>query len=239
MFVRAPHHVRWQCAIVCCLMLATSRLHAQGSLGGVIGATVANGMIVDEVPAGSAGARAGLQRGDIVNAFNGVPITSLEALQAQLAQSRPGATVTLGVIRAGRTYQTTTTLQAPRAVAAPSAAITPAPPPAPAAQGTADGPGIPTGTYNCRNRTVNGYNVVLTIRVKDATSYAVIGDNTERPGQYRFDARHGVVNWLSGPLKANSVDNNRAADFEQERIPPAKVLTVYRGFTATRCILSE
>ena len=99
-------------------------------------------------------------------------------------------------------------------------------------------PGIPAGIYNCRNRTTNGYNVVLTIRIQDAGSYTVVGDKSERPGQYTFDAAKGKVSWTSGPLKANTVDNNRAADYEQEKIPPAMVLTVYRGLTATRCILS-
>ncbi|MEP6493322.1 MAG: PDZ domain-containing protein [bacterium] len=254
-------HVQRQLVTACCIALfAAAPLLGQGSLGGVIGTTVPKGMRVDEVPAGSAGARASLQPGDIVYEFNGVRVASVEELQAQLGQSRPGATVKLGIIRAGRTYQTTATLQATsdadrlqrrlsdrqretedlrRQIDAAKPAKSTTGAQTPGAKRVVDGPGIPPGIYNCRNRTVNGYNVVLTIRITDAGNYTVVGDNSERPGQYRFDAQHNTVNWLSGPLKANTVDNNRAADFEQERIPPAKVLTVYRGLTATRCILSE
>ena len=274
MFTRAERHAHWYVVALCCLavVLATPRLDAQGSLGGVVGATVAGGLLIDVVPAGSAGALAGLQHGDIVNAFNGAKVASLEGLQHLLQQSRPGAKVTLGIIRGGREYQAAATLQAPVAIApaddplqrrlndhqretddlrkqieaanaakAAGAARVPTVHTAPAipAPHAAGGAGIPSGIYNCRSRTVNGYNVVLTIRIKDAGNYTVVGDHTERPGEYRFDSQRNTVTWLSGPLKANTVDNNRAADYEQERIPPAKVLTVFRGFTATRCILSE
>jgi hypothetical protein len=262
--------------IGCVAFLAATQLAAQGSLGAIAGTTVANGMLVNVVPAGSAAAQAGVHHGDILSAFDGKRVTSVEALQTFLQQSRAGAVVKLVVNRGGKEYQTSATLEAPTAVSndadalrqrmnerdrdmadlrkqleaakPPKAETAPFTPvranaaPAPDVPVAENGRGIPAGLYRCRATGVNGYNVVLTIRFKDASNYAVIGDTNERPGQYRFDpkpgavAGTGTVNWLSGPLKANTVDNNRAADYEQDN---GGVLTVFRGYTANRCRLSN
>ena len=60
-------------------------------------------MPVDKQPvADSAAARAGLRPGDVILAFNGQPIERSGDLAARVGMSRPGASVTLDVVRDGK-----------------------------------------------------------------------------------------------------------------------------------------
>jgi serine protease Do len=56
-------------------------------------------VIISEVSPDSPAARAGLRHEDVVIAFNGRPVTSRDELRLAIAQSVPGTTVTLRVIR--------------------------------------------------------------------------------------------------------------------------------------------
>ncbi|HYZ46874.1 MAG TPA: PDZ domain-containing protein, partial [Actinomycetota bacterium] len=49
--------------------------------------------------------RAGLQRGDLVTAFDGQPVTDMTELAALVRPTTPGRLVTLDVLRSGRTIQ--------------------------------------------------------------------------------------------------------------------------------------
>ena len=60
------------------------------------------GVYVSMVADGSAAARAGLEQGDIITAFNGTDLTTMDELQELLAECAPGDQVTLTVQRQGR-----------------------------------------------------------------------------------------------------------------------------------------
>ena len=62
---------------------------------------VDEGVAASVVEGGSAAARAGMEEGDVIVAFDGEPIRAVEDLFAQLRRRRPGERVTLIVLRAG------------------------------------------------------------------------------------------------------------------------------------------
>ena len=70
-------------------------LHLGGTKGALVG---------DVSPDGPAGA-AGVQRGDIILAVNGKPIDGSVKLRSTIADARPGSTVSLGVLRDGKTLE--------------------------------------------------------------------------------------------------------------------------------------
>jgi len=63
------------------------------------------GVVVAQVLSGSAADRAGLKKGDVIKAFNGVEITDPNVFRNQVASTAPGASVTLKVLRDGREQQ--------------------------------------------------------------------------------------------------------------------------------------
>ena len=71
---------------------------------GVIGAEIQG------VDAGSPAAAAGLQKGDVVTTFNGVPIRDEIDITAQVRSLRPGDKVTLTYVRGGVSHDTTVTV---------------------------------------------------------------------------------------------------------------------------------
>ncbi|MCR2793084.1 trypsin-like peptidase domain-containing protein [Microbacterium sp. zg.Y625] len=73
------------------------------------GATT-TGAYIDEVTPGGAAAEAGLQQGDIVTGFDGLPITSATDLTAQVRAVAGGSTVSLTYLRDGETRTTDVTL---------------------------------------------------------------------------------------------------------------------------------
>jgi len=74
-------------------------------LGVRIGDAPGGGAKIGRVVAGSPAAKAGLQKNDVITAFNGKNIITADALTAYVTQSKVGDTVTLTVHRDGTTKQ--------------------------------------------------------------------------------------------------------------------------------------
>jgi putative serine protease PepD len=87
---------------------------------GLLGATVrdasslqdatVSGAVIDTPTAGGGAAKAGLQRGDIVTEFNGVPIASANDLTAQVRAAAAGSDAKIVYVRSGKTYTAEATL---------------------------------------------------------------------------------------------------------------------------------
>jgi len=77
----------------------------------VEGATI-TGAYIDEAVAGGAAAEAGLQKGDIVTSFNGVPVTDSVDLTAQVRAAAAGSDATVTFVRDGETKTVDVTLGA-------------------------------------------------------------------------------------------------------------------------------
>ncbi|RWZ64731.1 PDZ domain-containing protein [Labedella populi] len=87
---------------------------------GLLGATVGDsstvegsnvaGAVINEVTSGGAAQEAGIQSGDVVTAFNGVPITGATDLTAQVRALAAGATATVVYQRDGQEYTVDVTL---------------------------------------------------------------------------------------------------------------------------------
>ncbi len=63
------------------------------------------GVLVGDVTPDSPGAKAGLQKGDVIVALNGQPVSDAEDLRLRVAQIAPGTNVKLDVIRDGQKRQ--------------------------------------------------------------------------------------------------------------------------------------
>ncbi|WP_256775839.1 MULTISPECIES: DegQ family serine endoprotease [unclassified Stenotrophomonas] len=101
-------------------------LKAQG-----LGLSDSRGALVNEVVAGSAALKAGIEPGDVIRSVNGSPINTFSDLPPAIGALPPGSKVRLGVVRDGKERELTATLTAqaedaeagsPRASAAPDAA---------------------------------------------------------------------------------------------------------------------
>lgn len=75
-----------------------------------LGVTQGPGVVVYDVQTGSAADRAGLRKGDIITALNGVAITDPNTFRNMIAASAPGTEVTLTVKRGGSEQQLRATL---------------------------------------------------------------------------------------------------------------------------------
>ncbi|MCR5545476.1 MAG: trypsin-like peptidase domain-containing protein [Lachnospiraceae bacterium] len=62
------------------------------------------GVYVAQVVSGSGSEEAGIEKGDVITAFNNVDITSMAELQELLAQCNPGDTVSVSVAKASNNY---------------------------------------------------------------------------------------------------------------------------------------
>jgi serine protease Do len=69
------------------------------------------GALVSSVLPGSAGAKAGLQQGDVILKYNGQPINQSGDLPAQVGMAKPGDKATMEVWRNGKQISLTATLQ--------------------------------------------------------------------------------------------------------------------------------
>lgn len=81
--------------------LGIQPIQVTGQLADRFDLSVDEGVAVSVVEPGSAAARAGLEEGDVIVAFDGDPIRRVEDLFAQLRQRRPGQRVELTVVRDG------------------------------------------------------------------------------------------------------------------------------------------
>jgi serine protease Do/serine protease DegQ len=79
--------------------LGVSTQELDPDLAAAFGITDGRGVLIREVSPGSPAERAGLRHGDVVTAFNGRVIGAPEAMRLAIAQTAPGATVTLRVVR--------------------------------------------------------------------------------------------------------------------------------------------
>jgi len=79
------------------------------SAAAVEGATI-TGAYIAEVSPGGAAASAGLQKGDIVTEFNGVPVTDSVDLTAQVRAAAAGSDATLTYVRDGESHTADVTL---------------------------------------------------------------------------------------------------------------------------------
>ena len=59
------------------------------------------GALVKSVAPGSAADRAGLQPGDVIETFNGVPVSDTNSLRNHVAEAQPGSTATMDIVRGG------------------------------------------------------------------------------------------------------------------------------------------
>jgi putative serine protease PepD len=83
--------------------LVAGRTVQHAYLGVAVSDTSSGGARIAQVRSGTPAAAAGLKAGDLVVAVDGRRIFSGEALRAAIEARRPGATVTLRVVRGGAT----------------------------------------------------------------------------------------------------------------------------------------
>ena len=81
-----------------------------GDLAAGLGLAGSHGALVSDVTPGSAAAKAGLKRGDVIVGFQGRTVTDNNALRNEIAGTKPGSTVTLEVLRDGKSQQMKATL---------------------------------------------------------------------------------------------------------------------------------
>lgn len=81
-----------------------------GDLAAGLGLDKTSGALVSDVTPGSAAARAGLERGDVILTYQGQAVADSNALRNEVAATRPGSPVTLEILRDGKTSELTATL---------------------------------------------------------------------------------------------------------------------------------
>jgi serine protease Do len=86
--------------------------HVTEDLAKSFGLDRPRGALVSNVEGGSAGARAGLVAGDVITQVDGADVLKSEDLPRMVARHRPGSSVKLSVLRAGKTLQVDATLDA-------------------------------------------------------------------------------------------------------------------------------
>jgi Do/DeqQ family serine protease len=74
-----------------------------GDLAAGLGLKDTRGALVSDVTDGSAAARAGLKRGDLITRFEGRPVADSNSLRNEVAGTKPGTDVALQVLRDGKT----------------------------------------------------------------------------------------------------------------------------------------
>lgn len=76
-----------------------------GDLAASLGLTDARGAIVSAVEPDSPAALAGVLQGDVITEFDGRPVLEANAVRNQVANTRPGSTVSLRIVRDGQERQ--------------------------------------------------------------------------------------------------------------------------------------
>jgi len=99
---------------------------ATPDLAKAFGLNQAGGVLISDVAPDTAAARAGLQKGDIILAVNGEPVSERNQLSLRISQMAPGSQVTLQVWRDGKTKDVSLALgELPENAAKAGAAETP------------------------------------------------------------------------------------------------------------------
>ena len=91
-----------------------------------LGLKEARGVIVSSVSSGSAAEHAGVKPGDVLESYNGKPVTDINALRNRVAETSPGSNASLVIIRDGSEKTLTVKLDEVAAKSAPSDAAGPA-----------------------------------------------------------------------------------------------------------------
>ncbi len=76
-----------------------------GDLAAGLGLDKAEGALVSDVTPGGAAARAGLKRGDVILSYQGRPVADTNTFRNEIAATRPGSSVTLQVLREGKSSE--------------------------------------------------------------------------------------------------------------------------------------
>ena len=82
-----------------------------GDLAAGLGLDKSEGALVSDVTPGGAAARAGLKRGDVILGYQGRAVVDTNAFRNEIAATKPGSTVTLQVLREGKTSEVKATLE--------------------------------------------------------------------------------------------------------------------------------
>ena len=82
-----------------------------GDLAAGLGLDRAEGAIVSSVTPNGAAAKAGIKQGDVILSYQGHPVVDTNALRNEIAATKPGSTVTLKVLRDGKTSELKATLE--------------------------------------------------------------------------------------------------------------------------------
>jgi serine protease Do len=81
-----------------------------GDLAAGLGLDKAEGAIVSNVTPNGAAAKAGIKQGDVILSYQGRPVVDTNAFRNEIAATKPGTTVTLKVMRDGKTIEVKPTL---------------------------------------------------------------------------------------------------------------------------------
>src|SRR6187402_419804 len=82
-----------------------------GDLAAGLGLDKAEGALVSDVTPGGAAAKAGLKRGDVILSYQGRAVIDTNAFRNEIAATKPGSTVTLQVLREGKSSEVKATLE--------------------------------------------------------------------------------------------------------------------------------
>jgi len=75
-----------------------------------LGLNKAEGALVSGVTSGGAADKAGIKRGDVITSYQGRAVLDTNSFRNEIAATKPGTTITLGVLRNGRTSEIKATL---------------------------------------------------------------------------------------------------------------------------------
>ena len=79
-------------------------------MASALGLTSAKGALVSNVEDGSPAAKAGIHQGDVITQYNGKPVADSNQLRNEVSSTTPGSTVTMQVMRDGKTDTVKATL---------------------------------------------------------------------------------------------------------------------------------
>ena len=92
-------------------LLGVTVQNVTGDLAAGLGLDKAEGAIVSNVVPNGAAAKAGIRQGDVILSYQDRPVVDTNAFRNEIAATKPGSTVTLKVMRDGRTTELKATLQ--------------------------------------------------------------------------------------------------------------------------------